>query len=127
MPEHDLTEITCNPETGAITHVWSNHWWWDEQSAIRHYDAGERFFIGTGSDRVEVRPIKLGSGLASTRYLRSDPDKTERNNLLNLPRREPPLTLGSRDPRRPAPEPPSLFVTLAKEILDRDTGPRRGR
>ena len=39
------------------------------------------YYVGTGSSRVDIHVVKGTNG----KYLRTDPDKTSRNNLDDLP------------------------------------------
>lgn len=50
--------------------------------AISDIEYGRQtYHVGSGTSRVEIRVVKGSTG----KYLRTDPDKTARNNLDDLP------------------------------------------
>lgn len=69
---------------GDITALCGDGYWSPrlKADAIRDIEGGlYTYHVGSGSSRVEIRVVKGTSG----KYLRTDPDKTSRNNLDDLP------------------------------------------
>ena len=69
----DITSL-CNPG-----HHWSPR---KKADAIKDIEGGSiGYFVKVGKDEVDVVVAKRGN----TKYLRTDPDKTTKNNLEELP------------------------------------------
>lgn len=72
-------------ENGVITAICNSSAWWPPVSssqAIREIENKTyRYFVRVGFDEVDIHVVDGANG----KYLRTDPDKTERNNLLELP------------------------------------------
>jgi len=69
---------------GDITALCGDGYWSPrlKADAISDIEKGlHTYHVGTGVKRVEIRVVKGTSG----KYLRTDPDKTARNNLDDLP------------------------------------------
>ena len=70
---------------GDITALCSDEWWSPrpKAAAIQDIKSGTHSYYvqGPGSKRVDVHVVQGPSGP----YLRTDPDKTEHNNLDDLP------------------------------------------
>lgn len=81
------TEITCiipdgNDPDGRIDEVGEPGWTKDEDTVIREIeDEGRKYFVDVDGARVPVVVAERDG----RKYLRTDPDKTGRNNLLSLP------------------------------------------
>lgn len=72
-PDGDITAL-CNPGQ-----AWSPR---RKGDAINDIEAGTHsYYVMSGTERVEIRVVKAQSG----KYLRTDPDRTNRNNLDDLP------------------------------------------
>jgi len=72
-------------EAGVITAICNNPQWWspvNSSQAIREIENYTyRYYVRIGYDEVDLHVVDGQNG----KYLRTDPDKTERNNLLELP------------------------------------------
>jgi hypothetical protein len=81
------TEITCivpdgSDPDGRIDEVGGAGWTKDEDTVIREIEnEGREYFVDVDGARVDV----VVSERDGHKYLRTDPDKTARNNLLSLP------------------------------------------
>jgi len=79
-------KATRKDENGNITHLCSGGQWWSPVSsadAIRDIESGDyRYYVQVGFySEVDIHVAGSGSG----KYLRTDPDNTEANNLDELP------------------------------------------
>jgi len=87
-------QVTCinksdrtNPHE-RITHIGGGHtaltsWRKTQQEAVREIeDRINQFHVGTGLLRVE---IDIATGAYGNKYLKTNPDDTQQNNLLSLP------------------------------------------
>ncbi|MCC5907831.1 MAG: DUF3892 domain-containing protein [Balneolaceae bacterium] len=72
-------------EDGVITAICNSTKWWSPVStsqAIREIENKTyRYYVRIGFDEVDIHVVNGANG----KYLRTDRDKTERNNLLELP------------------------------------------
>jgi hypothetical protein len=81
------TQITCIVPDGSdpdrrIDAVGGDGWQKLEDDVIAEIENGvETYFVDVDDKEVQVTVQKLGD----TKYLRTDPDETEENNLLHLP------------------------------------------
>ena len=83
MAEYKVTCVTTKHKSDTgITHIGSGSSRWTTEDAIRQLKARTtQFYTEVGGTRVRV----VVSGSPPNEYLRTDPDKTTKNNLLELP------------------------------------------
>jgi hypothetical protein len=85
VADRKVTKSRKNEE-GDISALCDGGAWWsprDVADAIRDIEGGTHtYYVQTSTgDRVDIHVVYGGSG----KYLRTDPDKTESNNLDDLP------------------------------------------
>jgi hypothetical protein len=81
------TQINCivpdsSDPDNRIDSVGGSGWTKPEDTVIREIEDGASYYVDVDFQRVDVVVMKRESG----KYLRTDPDKTTKNNLLSLPR-----------------------------------------
>lgn len=76
---------TGKDKDGDITKLCNSGQWWSprkKSDAIDDIESGTyRYYVLVGKEEVDIKVVKGTKG----KYLRTDPDKTAKNNLDDLP------------------------------------------